>query len=140
MLITGAMGGLSFLISSPETLAQLTNSMPGTDIYSNNITEMLTDIGIPSITIWHILAFIFYFLSGYFIFATLFAAAASTIDSMQDTNSVSTPLSLLIIVPIIMISPTVMNPNEIYVIAFSLFPFFAPILMTARIMAISIPV
>ena len=103
------------------------------------ILLIIQDIGIPSISIWHILSFIFYFLSGYFIFATLFAAAGSTVDQIQDANSISMPLTLIVIIPIMMISPTVLSPEGTYITIFSLFPFFAPILMVARIMTINIP-
>ena len=142
-------GGMMFLVSSifisggeiSDIMGSM-SSMQSMEMESNFNSKMLSmveDIGIPSITIGHILGFIFYFLSGYFIFATLFAAAGSTVDQMQDANAISMPLTTLVIIPIMMISPTVLNPESTYIAIFSLFPFFAPILMVARIMSINIP-
>jgi ABC-2 type transport system permease protein len=143
VLIIGMMFFAGNIFTSPEQMNDMMDTMQSVGMRSDANTGMvsiLQNIGIPSITVWHILGFIFYFLSGYFIFATLFAAVGSTVDQMQDANSMATPLTLIIIVPMAMISPTVLNPESIYIAIFSLFPFFAPILMVARIMSINIPI
>ena len=143
--ITIVMATLFFagnLLTSPEKINEIIGSMQAMDALDASTTEMLSmieNIGIPDITIAHIIGFLFYFLTGYFIFATLFAAVGSTVDQMQDANSMSMPLSMLVIIPIMLISPTVLNPESTYIAIFSLFPFFAPILMVARIMSINLP-
>jgi len=143
--ITIVMATLFFagnLLTSPEKINEILGSMQAMDALDASTTEMLSmieNIGIPDITIAHIIGFLFYFLTGYFIFATLFAAVGSTVDQMQDANSMSMPLSMLVIIPIMLISPTVLNPESTYIAIFSLFPFFAPILMVARIMSINLP-
>jgi len=140
ILIAGGMFFAGSILSSPEQVNEIMSLLDSSSNFNNNnMLSLVENIGIPTITIWHILGFLFYFLSGYFIFATLFAAVGSTVDQMQDANAMSMPLTLIIIVPIMMISPTVLNPEGTYIAIFSLFPFFAPILMVARIMSISIP-
>ena len=143
ILVMGMLFFASNLLTSPEQINEIMTSVQTIDVTSDFNTKMLSmveDIGIPTITIGHILGFIFYFLSGYFIFATLFAAAGSTVDQMQDANAISMPLTMMVIVPIMLVQPTVLNPEGTYIAIFSLFPFFAPILMVARIMSINIPV
>ena len=143
VLIMGMMFVAGSVFSSPDQINEIMSSVQTIDTTSNFNSSMLStieDIGIPNITIGHILGFLFYFLSGYFIFATLFAAAGSTVDQMQDANTISMPLTMIVIIPIMMISPTVLNPENTYIAIFSLFPFFAPILMVARIMSINIPI
>jgi len=140
VLIAGGMLFAGNIFSSPDQLNEVMSLVESSPELNNNMLNLVKDIGIPTINIWHIFGFLFYFLSGYFIFATLFAAVGSTVDQMQDANAMSMPLTLIIIVPIMMISPTVLNPEGTYIAIFSLFPFFAPILMVARIMSISIPI
>jgi ABC-2 type transport system permease protein len=107
---------------------------------TDELFAMINGMGTPDISPWYIVAFIFYFLTGYFIFSTLFAAAASTVDTMQDTNNLVVPLSILIIIPILLIPNITMNPEGTFAIVMSLFPFFTPILMVSRIVTISVPI
>jgi len=133
MLIVGFFA--SFMIS-PDVMTDTLNTNPATN---PEMVELLKSFEMPNISIWYIIGFIFYFLSGYFIFSTLFAAAGATVDQMQDANSITTPLSMLIIIPILLISNISLNPEGTLAVVTSLFPFFAPILMMARITAISVP-
>ncbi|MDR0927641.1 MAG: ABC transporter permease [Ignavibacteria bacterium] len=130
-------------VLSPQEIAQsATATNPMMEMSgSSEMMSILNDMGgIPQISIFHILAFLFYFLSGYFIFSTLFAAAASTVDQIQDSNSLSMPLSMFIIIPILLISNVTLNPEGTVAVVTSLFPLFTPILMTTRIISISVPV
>ena len=94
---------------------------------------------IPDISIWVGVAFIFYFLSGYFIYSTLFAAVGSAVDQEQDAAQLQTPVTLPIIIPIFFIFNIMQNPDGIVAIILSLIPFFAPILMIVRIASTNVP-
>jgi ABC-2 type transport system permease protein len=123
---------------SPDTLMNSMPSAPMSD--TDELFSMINGMGTPDISPWYIVAFIFYFLTGYFIFSTLFAAAASTVDTMQDTNNLVVPLSILIIIPILLIPNITMNPEGTFAVIMSLFPFFTPITMVSRIVTISVPI
>ncbi len=92
-----------------------------------------------SISPWVIVAFLFYFLSGYFIYASLFAAVGSAVDQEQDASQLSLPVSLPIIIPIMFIPNVMSNPDGTLATVMSLIPFFTPILMIARVAATDVP-
>lgn len=94
---------------------------------------------IPTISPWLIVAFIYYFLIGYFIYATLFAAIGSAVDQESDAAQLQTPVTLPIIIPLLMIFNIMSNPDGTLAIVLSLIPFFSPILMIVRIAATDVP-
>jgi ABC-2 type transport system permease protein len=132
----GLMLGAGFIIGPSSLLAESMNSNPTMD---TEMLAMLSSAELPTISPWFIVGFIFYFLSGYFIFSTLFAAAGSTVEQMQDANSISGPLSIIVIIPILLIPNIMLNPEGTLAVVVSLIPFFTPILMIPRMISISIP-
>lgn len=117
---------------SPEAL---TTGMP----MQSEEAMLLQNIEIPEISVWLILGFVFYFLSGYFIYSTLFAAVGSAVDQESDAQQLMTPITLPIIIPILFIGSVMSNPDGILAIVMSLIPFFSPILMVVRIAATDVP-
>ncbi|PKL84884.1 MAG: hypothetical protein CVV22_10930 [Ignavibacteriae bacterium HGW-Ignavibacteriae-1] len=103
----------------------------------NAMIEMLNNI---SISPWLIVAFLFYFLAGYFIYSTLFAAVGSAVDQESDAAQLQIPVTLPIIIPIMFIANVMSNPDGTLAVVLSLIPFFTPILMIARIAATSVPI
>jgi ABC-2 type transport system permease protein len=94
---------------------------------------------IPDISIWLAAGFLFYFLAGFFIYATLFAAIGSAVDQESDARQLSTVVTLPIIIPILFIGSVIMNPDGLLSIGLSLFPFFSPVLMIVRVAATEVP-
>jgi len=105
---------------------QSMNQVSGMPVISEGFT-------IPSISIWVVLSFIFFFLAGYFIYSTLFAAVGSAVDQEQDAAQLQTPITLTIIIPFLFISAVMTNPNGTLSTILSMIPFFSPMLMLARI-------
>ncbi len=102
--------------------------------------EMLSMLKNFSISPWVIVAFLFYFLAGYFIYSSLFAAVGSAVDQEQDAAQLQLPVTLPIIIPILFISSVMSDPNGTLSTVLSLVPFFSPILMIARIAAAEVPI
>jgi len=120
---------------SPEQIAQM-QQQP----FANTGGMMhIAGMEIPTISPWLIIGFIYYFLAGYFIFATLFAAVGSAVDQEQDAAQLQTPITLPIIIPILLIFNVISDPDGTLAIVLSLIPFFTPILMTVRIAATQVP-
>ncbi|MBX3044176.1 MAG: ABC transporter permease [Candidatus Kapabacteria bacterium] len=92
-----------------------------------------------TISPWVIVAFLFYFLAGYFIYSSLFAAVGSAVDQEQDASQLSMPVALPIIIPIMFIPNVMNNPDGTLATVLSLIPFFTPILMIARVAATDVP-
>ncbi len=98
------------------------------------------EIPMPDINIWMILGFLFYFIAGYFIFASLYAAIGSAVDQEQDAQQLQMPVTMIIIFPMLFLASMITNPESTLAIAASHFPLFSPILMPVRMFATSMPV
>ena len=77
--------------------------------------------------------FIFYFIGGYLIYSSLFAAVASAVDSQAEMGQFMLPISLPIIVSIASISAIIQNPDGSFAFWMSIIPLTSPIIMMARI-------
>lgn len=78
--------------------------------------------------------FLIYFLGGYFIYASLFAAVGSAMgDDMGEGQSLSLVAMAPIILSIILISPVIENPTSPLATWMSIFPLFSPVIMPARL-------
>lgn len=93
----------------------------------------------PNISIGLALAFIFYFLGGYFIYSTLYAAVGSAVDQESDAQQLSLTITLPIILPILIIGNIISNPDGPLAVVSSIFPFFSPIIMIVRIASTDVP-
>ena len=94
---------------------------------------------IPNIPVGIIVAFIFYFLVGYFMYATIFAAIGSAVDQESDAAQLQSPVIFAIITPMLFMPAITSNPDSALASVLSLIPFFTPILMTVRIAATTVP-
>lgn len=96
----------------------------------------LSDIGID----WRQMATTFpYFILGFLMLATIFAAAAAT---MKDAESGSQAHGLVIMIPILplfLATPIIMAPNSLFVRILSFIPIFTPGTMLLRLGAGNIP-
>jgi ABC-2 type transport system permease protein len=78
--------------------------------------------------------FIFYFLGGYFLYSSLFAAVGSTVnEDPQDAQSLMLPITMPIIFAMVIMTKAVNDPNSGLAIFGSIFPLTSPIVMMARI-------
>lgn len=97
------------------------------------------DIQIPSIPASLFVWFILFFLGGYLLYASLYAAIGSAVESPQDAQALSVPLTLVVIVPMFFLSYMIEAPNSTLAVLLSLFPFFSPILMIVRMAVTEVP-
>lgn len=78
--------------------------------------------------------FIFYLLAGFFFYSSLYAAIGSAInEDMREAQSLSFPITMLIIFSIALMSPAISNPSSSIAVWASIIPFSSPIVMMARI-------
>jgi ABC-2 type transport system permease protein len=77
---------------------------------------------------------VLWYLLGFFLYATVYAAAASLVSRQEELQSVVTPINMTIIVAFVIgINLMIQNPSNSTVTVLSLLPPFAPILMPGRI-------
>ena len=78
--------------------------------------------------------FIFYFIGGYLLYASMFAAIGSAIgDDMGEAQTLTLPISVPAMIAFYMVFPVVQSPNSSLAIFASIFPLFSPIVMPARL-------
>ncbi len=84
---------------------------------------------------WLILpVFILFFLGGYFIYSSMFAAMGSAInEDMGEGQQLMLPIIIIVLIAFYMLFPVLSNPNGTLAVFASLFPLFSPIIMPARL-------
>jgi len=80
-----------------------------------------------------IFCFVFFFLTGYLLYASLFAAIGSAVDNETETQQFMLPVTIPIILGLIVAMGTMQNPESSLSFWFSIIPLTSPIVMMARI-------
>jgi ABC-2 type transport system permease protein len=80
-----------------------------------------------------IASFIFYFITGYLLYASIFAAIGSAVDNETETQQFMLPVTIPIIVGLMVAMGTMTNPESSLSFWFSMIPLTSPIVMMARI-------
>ena len=95
----------------------------------------ISKIAMPTISIWVYVLFLVYFILGFFLYATLYAAVGSMVNSDREAQSLQWPVVMLILFAMLCAFPVLQNPSGTFAIVISLLPFFTPILMFLRFTA-----
>jgi ABC-2 type transport system permease protein len=80
-----------------------------------------------------IIAFIFYFITGYLLYASVFAAIGSAVDNETETQQFMLPVTIPIILALMVAMGTMQNPESSLSFWCSMIPLTSPIVMMARI-------
>ncbi|WP_127588561.1 ABC transporter permease [Paenibacillus koleovorans] len=91
------------------------------------------DLSLSGIDPMLIVYFILFYLLGYFIYSTLFAAVGSLVSRTEDIGQAIMPLTMLIVAGFMIAIFGLQNPNGSFVVAMSFVPFFTPLIMFLRI-------
>lgn len=118
----GSVGLTQYLIWSVLSLSIL--------LYGTAMTGMGQ---IPSINPVIFIYFVVFFILGYFLYATLYAAFGAMTNTDQEAQQASLPVVMLLIIPLIMMTFIVKNPESTTSVVLSIIPFFSPLLMFARV-------
>ena len=137
---------LTFIISSVAT-ALLVNPADINPVDMANGSEMLiqeSDMNqdglasvfeqLESINITFLLAmFLFYFIGGYLMYGSLFAAVGSAVDSETDSQQFMLPITIPLIFSFIALQTILENPDSSLAFWCSIIPFTSPIVMMGRL-------
>jgi len=100
-----------------------------------HIQEMFQDLNLdlskldPMLIVY---AVVFY-LAGYFLYATLYAAIGSIVSRTEELGQALTPLTMISMIAFFVAIFSMSNPNAAYVVVMSYIPFFTPYFMFTRI-------
>ncbi|QEC66824.1 ABC transporter permease [Panacibacter ginsenosidivorans] len=116
---------------------ELSGAMPGASaaqqVQASDVASAMHTLGQIN---WPMIigCFIFYFLGGYLLYSSLFAAVGSAVnEDPQDAQSLTLPIIMPIIFAIVIMMKAVNDPSSGLAIFGSLFPLTSPIVMMARI-------
>jgi ABC-type Na+ efflux pump, permease component len=116
-----------FVIYNVTQASGNTSAMSG---IVGSVQKVFSSINIPMI----LFGFVFYFLGGFFFYSSLYAAIGSAVnEDMREAQSLSFPVTLLVIFSIAMMSVAMNDPTGPVAVWGSIIPFSSPIIMMARI-------
>ena len=129
IVLTMALAALAeLLLFNPNELISQANAAENTEIMSK-ITNLIGGINFMQI----ILCFIFYFISGYLLYSSLFAAVGSAVDAEADTQQFVVPITVPLLLAIMLIQPVMDNPDGTLAFWMSMIPFTSPVIMMVRL-------
>jgi len=77
--------------------------------------------------------FLFFFIGGYLLYGSLFAAIGSAVDSETDTQQFMLPITIPIFLALLVMINAMQNPDGPLAFWFSIIPLTSPVVMMARI-------
>ena len=86
------------------------------------------------------ISYLLFFLSGFFIYSTLFAMLGAIVTNNQEAQQLIFPVMMPIILGFIMLQPAMMNPESGVAVFGSVFPFTSPLIMPARMVVTDVPI
>ncbi|MDZ7343380.1 MAG: ABC transporter permease [candidate division KSB1 bacterium] len=133
----GAVGLTQFLIWA---LAAGLLSLFGLQLAALFVSDptKLQDVVLPTVPLATLGFFVLFFVLGYFLYSTMYAGIGALVNSEQEAQQLLFPIGMFIVVPILIMTYIITNPSSDASIILSLVPFFAPIIMLARI-AVEMP-
>ncbi len=102
--------------------------------------EAAAQMPIPAISGGLLAVFLLFFLAGFFLFASAYAAVGAMCNTMQEAQQASTLLTLVVATGFISMFSLLNEPNGSLALTLSMIPFFAPIIMPVRYSLTTVPV
>ena len=119
---------------SPEITEMMAEGGASGATAGPNIFQVISDHFPFSFTTL-IICFFFFFIVGYLIYATLYAATGSVVDNESDSQQYTMPVTIPLILAIVLIPTVAANPSGQLAFWFSMIPLTSPITMMVRLPA-----
>lgn len=133
------MAGISQEIASTQNISMsgetvdATAALTGTAATDNfemmEIIQMIRNLNLIELLIW----FLLFFLGGYLLYASLFAAVGSAIDNQEDAGQFTFPMTMIVLFALYAGMYSASNPDGPLAFWCSMIPFTSPIVMMVRI-------
>ena len=128
VMFTVALSALAEMVLLNDVLLEPSNTESQSLIIAQ-IKSLTSGINLIQIFI----SFLFYFIAGYLMYSSLFAAVGSAVDAEADTQQFILPVTLPLILSFILIQPIIDNPDGSLAFWMSIIPFTSPIIMMVRL-------
>ena len=127
-LLSDSSSAMDMLGSNADILEQVNPDNKGVDPMLL-VSEIIGGINLQVM----VLSFLFYFLGGYLLYASLFAAIGGAIDNDTDSQQFMMPVSIPLIFAIALSGVVINQPDGTLAVWMSMIPFTSPITMMMRI-------
>ncbi|UCG26623.1 MAG: ABC transporter permease [Bacteroidales bacterium] len=119
----------------PENImssSPVANTQPAEIQELSEVQQIFNNLGSQN---WAVIigSFIFFFLGGYLLYASLFAAIGSAVDNETDTQQFMMPITIPLLLALFVAMGAFQNPESSVAFWFSLIPLTSPVVMMARI-------
>lgn len=94
---------------------------------------------VPEVGLGVLVAFVAFFLLGFFLYGSLYAAVGASVNSMQEAQNLILPLMMPVIMAMMFFPLVLRSPDSTASVVLSLIPLFAPLLMFLRITVLTPP-
>jgi ABC-2 type transport system permease protein len=107
---------------------------------SEGVVETLSQQGaMPNVPLSVGIAFVFYFVGGFFLFATLFALIGAVVTNAQEAQQFVLPVLVPFMLGLFIAMPAAENPHSTVAVIGSYVPFTSPMVMPVRASVTGIP-
>jgi len=113
---------------NPEIGEQISEKSTELNV-AQKIEKKLSRINFPLV----LSVFLFYFIGGYLLYGSLFAAIGSAVDNETDTQQFMLPVTMPLILSIVIAQVVIENPDGALGFWASMIPFTSPIIMMVRV-------
>ena len=141
LVLVGAFG--SSIIPKETNPIEVVNSVaPAGNEQVTDITQSIASSGVASdilnaVSSIHIgqilLLFLLYFVGGYLLYASIYAAIGGAVDSEDDTQQFMWPVTIIVLIPVVLIANIVNEPSGPIAFWLSIIPFTSPVTMMIRL-------
>ncbi len=130
-LMTGiqALAGTGELVQTQQGMMAAAQAGTGDKNLPLEITQMIGNLNLPLI----LGSFLFYFIGGFLLYASLMGAIGAAVDSEEDIQQFTLPVTIPLIISIVILFPVIKNPEGPLAFWASIIPFTSPVIMMARI-------
>lgn len=149
VLISGVLGSVGAGLAKDKLMAQATAQVPAQmsvelqqqlggelDKADDNSLEkftMMTELWAELPVAGILVLFVFYFLGGYLLYSSLFAAVGAAVDAETETQQFMLPITVPMLIAIFIAQTAVTNPGGPAVFWCSIIPFTSPVVMMIRV-------
>jgi ABC-2 type transport system permease protein len=119
-------------ISTDANIVKVENTAEKAETSANMTAKVLESIGTVDVT-YTLLMFTIYFIGGYLLYSSLFAAVGSAVDSETDSQQFMLPITIPLALSFGMISVIIRDPHSSVAFWLSIIPLTSPVIMTMRL-------
>ena len=130
--IISSLFGITSMPGNARDAQVILSASEGSGISSGSLEMISAFVNLPLTNI--LIAFVLYFLGGYLLYSSIFAAIGAAVDNQTDAQQFLMPITIVLIVALYVGILTVPeDPNGIVAQIFSFIPLTSPIVMMMRI-------